>query len=174
MQPPDSSRIRDIVARTPILGTEVAALVAALGLGDGDVVVTLYAHGLRAHTVPLVEWLPAVDVCWLDGADVAERHALRVQYAADDRSTADGLVLIDRWLTERPSARLFEAARRALRARLAALDADARDEMLSRVVARCEAAGRAGGGGFGVGPLSGPERERIRQLRRDLEIDSLN
>lgn len=164
----DSSRIRDIVASQPIVGSEVAALVAALGLGDGDVVVTLFAHGLRAHTVPLVEWLPAVDVCWLDGADAAERHALRVQYAADDRSTTDGLALIDRWLTERPPARLFEAGRRALRVRLAALDPDARDEMLATVVARCEAAGRAGGAGFGVGPLSFVERDRIAQLRRDL------
>lgn len=163
------SRIRDLVARTPILGSEVAALVAAVGLGDGDVVVTLYAHGLRAHTVPLVEWLPAVDVCWLDGADVAERHALRVQYSADDRSTTDGLALIDRWLTDRPPVRLFEAGRRALRARLAALDPDAREEMLASVVARCEAAGRAGGGAFGVGPLSLVERDRIQQLRRALE-----
>lgn len=163
------SRIRDLVARTPILGSEVAALVAAVGLGDGDVVVTLYAHGLRAHTVPLVEWLPAVDVCWLDGADVAERHALRVQYSADDRSTTDGLALIDRWLTERPPVRLFEAGRRALRARLAVLDPDAREEMLASVLARCEAAGRAGGGAFGVGPLSLVERDRIQQLRRDLE-----
>lgn len=166
----DSSRIRDVVARQPMLGPEVAALVAAVGVGDGDVIVTLHAHGLRAHTVPLLEWLPAVDVCWLDGADAAERHALRVQYAADDRSTADGLALIDRWLTERPPVRLFEAGRRALRARLAALDPDVRDGMLATVVARCEAAGRAGGGGFGVGSLSLVERDRIAQLRRDLEV----
>lgn len=169
-----SSRVRDVVSRQPIIGSEVAALVAALGLGDGDVVVTLFAHGLRAHTVPLVEWLPAVDVCWLDGADAAERHALRVQYASDDRSTTDGLTLIDRWLTERPPVRLFEAGRRALRARLAALDGEAREEMLATVVARCEAAGRAGGGGFGVGPLSHVERDRIHQLRRDLEVDRMN
>ncbi|MFN7979350.1 MAG: hypothetical protein U0P30_14535 [Vicinamibacterales bacterium] len=170
MQLSDSSRIRDVVARQPILGSEVAALVAALGVGDGDVVVTLYAHGLRAHTVPLLEWLPAVDVCWLDGADAAERHALRVQYAADDRSTVDGVELIERWLTERPPVRLFEAGRRALRARLAALDLDAREAMLATVVARCEAAGRAGGGGFGIGSLSFVERDRISQLRKDLEI----
>lgn len=169
MPPTDNSRIRDLVARTPLVGSEVAALVAAVGLGDGDVVVTLYAHGLRAHTVPLVEWLPAVDVCWLDGADVAERHALRVQYAADGRSTSDGLALIDRWLTERPPVRLFDAGRRALRARLAALEPDDREAMVASIVARCEAAGRAGGGAFGVGPLSLVERDRIQQLRRDLE-----
>ena len=70
---------------------EVAALVAAVGLGDSTVIGTLYDHGVRGGTVPALEWLPAVDVCWLDGADVAERHALRVQFAADDRSTPEGV-----------------------------------------------------------------------------------
>ncbi len=150
-------------------GAEVAALVAALGLGESELIATLHAHGVRAETVPVLEWVPAVDVCWLDGADVAERHALRVQYVADQRSTSAGVALLDRWLTARPPAEFFAAGRRAMAARLARLDPSDRGEVIDRIIAMCEAAGRAAGAAFGVGPLSAAEQERIRQLRRDLE-----
>ncbi len=148
---------------------DVAALVAAVGLGDSTVIGTLYDHGVRAVTVPALEWLPAVDVCWLDGADVAERHALRVQFASDDRSTPAGVDLLDQWLTTRPPTSLFAAGRRALRARLALIDPADREEIVDRIVAMCEAAGRAAGADFGVSALSTGERDRIRQLRRELE-----
>lgn len=150
-------------------GAEIAGLVAALGLGDGEVIATLHLHGVRAETVPVLEWLPAVDICWLDGADAAERHALRVQFAADDRSTPDGLALLDRWLTARPAQALFDVARQALRARITRLDPADRPEVIRRIIAMCEAAGRAAGSDFGVGALSPVERDRIRQLQRDLE-----
>jgi hypothetical protein len=168
MQTDDTRRITT-TAPGASPGAEVAALVAALGLGDTEVVETLFRQGVRASTVPALEWLPAVDVCWLDGANAAERHALRVQYAADDRCTPEGLALVDRWLTTRPPAALFTAGRRALRARLAMLDPMARELLVERIVARCEAAGRAAGAGFGVGPLSNLERARIQRLRRDLD-----
>lgn len=155
----------------PSRGAEIAALVAALGVGDSEVIGTLHAHGVRAGTVPLLEWLPALDVCWLDGADAAERHALRVQFAADERSSAEGLALLDRWLMARPAPALFEAARRALRARFALLDDDDRHEAIMRIVAMCEAAGRAGGANLGVGPLSPSELQRIHRLREALEHD---
>ena len=147
----------------------MAALVAAVGLGDSAVIGALYDHGVRADMVPVLEWLPAVDVCWLDGADAAERHALRVQFASDDRSTPAGVDLLDQWLTTRPGASLFAAGRRALRARLALIDPADREEVVDRIVAMCEAAGRAAGADFGVSALSSGERERIQQLRRDLE-----
>lgn len=150
-------------------GAEVAALVAALRLGDGEVIGTLHAHGVRAETAAVLEWVPAVDVCWLDGADVAERHALCVQFGTDDVGTPEGVALLQHWLTTRPPQALFDAGRRALRLRLALLDPADRGEVIDRIVARCEAAGRAAGAGFGVGALSTDERERIRQLRADLE-----
>lgn len=157
-------------SRTNERSAEVAALVAAVGLGDSMVIGTLFEHGVRAETVPVLEWLPAVDVCWLDGADVAERHALRVQYASDERSTPEGVELLDHWLTWRPALSLFAAGRRALRARLALIDPVDRDEVVDRIVAMCEAAGRAAGADFGVSALSASERDRILQLRRDLEV----
>lgn len=148
---------------------EVAALVAALGLGDSMIIGTLHDHGVRAEAVPVLEWLPAVDVCWLDGADVAERHALRMQFASDDRSTPEGMTLLDRWLTTRPAPSLFAAGRRALTAHLGRLDPTEREVAVDRIVAMCEAAGRAAGADFGVSPISAVERNWILQLRRDLD-----
>ena len=146
-----------------------AVLAEALGVADGAILDPLYAHGLRAATAFVLEWLPAVDVCWLDGAEAGERNALRVQLAADGRGTVEGLTLLDTWLTTRPAPEFFEAGRWAIRMRLLGLDEDAREATLDRIVAMCEAAGRAGGADFGVSALSGKERRHIGRIRRDLE-----
>lgn len=152
----------------PRTSAELAALVAALGTGNSEVVATLFAAGVRATTAPLVEWLPAVEVCWVDGASVAERHALRVQYAADDRATTEGLALVDDWLSSRPAAEVFRAAKQALRVKLSQLDDDPRDHLLDAILSRCEAAGRASGAEFGVGAFSAPERAFVGALRAEL------
>jgi len=151
------------------ISLEQAALADSLGVHDTEAVEQLYAHGLRASTAAVVEWLPAADVAWLDGANEAERHAIRTQFAVDDRASDAGIALLTGWLTERPPDGLFVAARRALRSRLHALDPDARGAALARIVAVCEAAGRSAGGCFGVGALSSDERRHIAVIRRDLE-----
>ena len=148
---------------------ERAALAEALGATDSDACGLLHAYGLRASTAALVEWLPAVEVAWLDGADEAERHALRVHFNVDDRVSAEGMALLDGWLAVRPSDRLFDAARLVLRARLLTLGAQEREALLAQVLALCEASGRSAGGCFGVGPLSSQERGRITAIQGDLE-----
>lgn len=147
---------------------ERAALADALGAHDLDAIDQLYSHGLRASTAAVVEWLPAVEVAWLDGMDEAERHALRVQFSSDDRASGAGLALLHGWLTQRPPHRLFAAGRSVLRDRLHALDDEGRGAALARIVAICEAAGRAAGGLFGLGALSSDERRHIELIRRDL------
>ena len=148
---------------------ERAALTEALGAPDPDTCRQLHACGLRASTTVLVEWLAAVEVAWLNGADVAERHALRVHFSSDDRVSAEGIALLDGWLTLRPPDTLFAAGRRAIRARLLTLGADDREAVLARVLALCEATGRASGGCFGLDALSSDERSRISVIQADLE-----
>lgn len=148
---------------------ERSGLARALGMPDADACAPLYAHGLRASTAALVEWLPAVEVAWLDGADEAERHALRVHFNIDDRASTDGLALLDGWLTQRPPDEFFVTGRRALKTRLGTLEADAREAVVARIVALCEATGRAAGGCFGLGALSSDERHAISGIRQDLE-----
>jgi hypothetical protein len=148
---------------------ERAALADALGSPDPEASERLYAGGVRAATAELVDWLPAVEVAWLDGIDEAERHALRVHLNVADRASAEATTLLNDWLTERPSEALLRAGRTALRARLLTLGAEERDALRARVVALCEATGRAAGGYFGLGALSSEERSRIALIQRDLE-----
>jgi hypothetical protein len=124
---------------------------------------------MRASNAVLVEWLPAVDVAWLDGADEAERDELRRRFTTDGRATGDGAALLDEWLAHRPARGLFAAGRRALRHRLHGLDDDARRAAIARIVAVCEAAGAAAGGFLGIGALSSDERRHIDFIRRELE-----
>lgn len=153
----------------PTTSREIAALVAATGLGDAHILATLHAHGLRGETVPLLEWLPAIEVSWLGRADLAERHAVRMQYLGDDQASEAGMAFLDRWLSEPPPARFLAAGRHALRARLQWLDPEARAAAVKKMLARAEAAGRASGSAFGVGALSPAERALIQGLRRDLQ-----
>lgn len=152
------------------LRLERARLMTALGGVGLDIVDRLYAHGIRSSHVSVLEWLPAVDVCWLDGADEAERHALRLQYISDESSTPAGLAVLDGWLLMRPASELVAAGRMALGSWLAALGDDERDEMIERIVGRCEAAGRAAGADFGVSPLSPAERQHIERVKRYLSL----
>lgn len=154
---------------TDRVASERAELADALGAPDPDTCDQLHACGLRASTAALVEWLPAVEVAWLDGADEGERHALRVHFNVDHRASGEGMALLDHWLTHRPSDESFAAGRQALRARLLTLGVDDREVVLARVLALCEAAGRAAGGFFGVGALSSDERRHISVIREDLE-----
>ncbi len=147
---------------------ERAALAEAIRAHDPDACDQLHACGLRASTFALVEWLPAVEVAWLDGADEAERHALRVHFNVDNRTSAEGMALLDGWLTQRPPDALFAAGRVALKARLQTLGADEREALLARLLALCEATGRAAGGYFGIGALSPQERNHISAIQRSL------
>lgn len=100
--------LRALGAWSP-LDPEHAELTTALPGVSVDVVDSLYAHGVRAETLAVLEWLPAVDVCWFDGAEAAELVAMRAQYLADPRATASGVTLLETWLTERPSWPLLAA-----------------------------------------------------------------
>ncbi len=157
-----------VTYESPDLEFERVRLLSMLGGVRLDVVDRLYAHGIRASHLSVLEWLPAVDVCWIDGADVAERHAMRLQYISDDRSTPQGLAVLDAWLETRPAPDLLSAGRIALVAWLAAIDDDSHDEMIDRIVGRCEAAGRAAGGDFGISALSPAERQHIERVKRYL------
>lgn len=152
------------------LRLERVRLMTTLGGVSLDIVDRLYAHGIRSSHLAVLEWLPAVDVCWLDGADEAERHALRLQYISDEHATPAGLAVLDGWLRTRPAPELVTAGRMALGSWLAALDEDERDEMVERIVGRCEAAGRAAGAEFGVGALSPAERQHIERVKRYLSL----
>jgi hypothetical protein len=146
---------------------ERQALAEALGSTDDESVGRLYANGLRASTAVAVEWLPAVEVAWLDGADETERDQLRRRCAVDAHEEA--LAQLNAWLVRPPPEHVILAGRRVLYDRLQPLDADARRTALERILGLCEVAGRAAGGVLGFGTLSSDERRHIESVRYDLD-----
>jgi len=157
----ESARESQRVAR------ERQALAEALRSADAESVDRLYANGLRASTAAAVEWLPAVEVAWLDGAGEAERDQLRHRCAVD--SQEESLAQLNAWLVSPPSEQVILAGRRVLYDRLQPLDTDARRTALERILGLCEVAGRAAGGVLGFGALSSDERRHIESVRNSLE-----
>lgn len=151
-----------------MLREERRALGEAIGLHHLDVIVPLHAAGLRAGNSELLEWLPAVEVAWIDNVDTQEREELQRRFSEANHSGAAAADLLREWLRIRPSDEAIMAARRALHHRLDVSDPDTRRDILMRVMARCEAVGRASGGLFGLAALSRNERSGIDNIREDL------
>ena len=155
---------------------ERRALGEALGVDVHDPVGTLHAAGFRANNVALLDWLPAIDVAWTDDLDVHERHALRLQIAADPRvndaapspSFAPSLSMMGEFLFIQPSEELMAAARDVLRRQLAAMDPASRSRRFDTIIARCEAVAEASGGVWILGPVSAEEHRRIGAMRAGL------
>jgi len=148
---------------------ERAALAAALGTSDADTIQRLHAIGLRARNAAMVEWLPAVDVAWLDGLDDAERLALQSEFAMLGEVNEEAHELLNRWLTHRPASTLFEAGRGALRARLMMLDPATRQDAMSRIVQACVAAAEASGGTCSVSAFSSDEQRHLNFILAELQ-----
>ena len=152
----------------PTAEFERTMLGDSLRVHEADVIGPLYTAGLRSGTTVLLEWLPAIEVAWIDDVDAHEREELRRQFAEDPRTGAAGVALLTEWLFVRPPHEAMVAARRALRHRLDSSDVVSGREMLARIVSRCEAVGRSSGGVFGLGALSLGERARIEGIREAL------
>lgn len=143
-------------------------LAAALGTHDAEAVNRLYVWGMRADSAALLEWLPALEVAWLDGADEGERQLFRERFNATAPPAA-ARQLLEEWLARRPSHALFAAGRIAIRRRLQRQPEAERLASIDRIVRLCEDAGRAAGGVLGFGALSNDERHHIEYIRHDLE-----
>lgn len=152
-----------------VLHEERHRLGEAIGLHDLDVIVPLHTAGVRAGNTDMIEWLPAVQVAWIDNVDMFEREELRRHFSQADSAGGASDLLME-WLLVRPPDETMMAARRALRHRLAASAPDSRRHTLMRVLERCVAVGRASGGVFGVGAISRKERLLIAAIRQDLTV----
>lgn len=139
-----------------------------LGLHDPVVLDPLHSAGLTASTIGLLEWLPAVEIAWIDGVDRRERDELSRQFGQAAGDEGVGVTLLHEWLFDRPPHEALIAAKQALRYTLERLDAPARHAMLHRIAARCETVGRASGGWFGIGAQSDTERAQAERIREDL------
>ncbi len=147
---------------------ETRALADALGVHEGRLVGALHAAGFRAGNSALLDWLPAIDVGWVDGVDVRELHELRSHIAADPRADASSVAVMTDLLFVQPSSALMDAAFEVLRRQLAAMEPAARQERLDTILERCESVAEASGGVWIVGAVSAAEHRRIAAVSAGL------
>jgi hypothetical protein len=151
-------------------------LAAALGIDADDAVTgALDALGFEGGTAPLLEVVPAIQVAWADGTLPAKERAEieRVLARPELKAAAQaGAGLVAQWLSRQPSEELYRLAIDALRLRVSRLEAEARTQLVRKILADCNAVAAASGGVFGLGSLSSAEADRIRDLAAALGVTS--
>ena len=140
---------------------------AALALHEQIILAQLALIGEPVGRTALLDWMPAIDVAWVDDLDVHERHALRLRISADPR-VDEGLGLITEFLFLRPDDAFMDVVRDVLRRQLAAADPRSRLDRLRSILGRCEEVGLASGGSWLTGAVSAEERLRIAAIRSKL------
>lgn len=124
-----------------------------------------------AHVTPgtavIVEFLPALELAWQGGVDVAERDRLlaAARLGAASQAVMD---LIADWCVTMPDPAVFEAGLVILRCRLKALSPDDRPLFVDRVIAACNTVANAAGGWTGFRRVSAAERRVLHDVRAAL------
>jgi hypothetical protein len=126
----------------------VLALAEMLQVEDPDLLRRVIALGVRLETGPAFLLAPMVQVAWAEGK-VTEGERQTVLSFAAERGVAAGSpahAQLLKWLEERPSDELFDAAMAVLRSGLAHLPAEEREERLRHMVQACHKVAEASGG----------------------------
>lgn len=142
---------------------------------DKDVRHQLEAMGIDAAHYRLVVLLPLVEVAWADGKVQAAERALIQQLAERVGIAADGpgRALLERWLTEKPSAFYLSRGRKLL-GQLAGHPEfeEIGLHSLEEVVGYCRDLASAAGGLFGVigNKVDPAEEAAIAEIARVLHV----
>jgi len=116
--------------------------------------------GIRAETLPAVDWIPLVEVAWADGTmDLPEKRVLLVA-AEEDRFAFEhpAHCLLRSWIEKRPGPALFDAWE--LHVSLTGRTRKQRE----RIRGRARSVARASGGLLGIGKVSGAESEVLETI----------
>lgn len=121
--------------------------------------------GLDVTCVPLVTWVPAIELAWSDRLNGDRRRRLHAMITVRHPGLSPrARWLLDDWLQRRPGAALFRTARAALRAQVAALPPDERPALRARILGPCVEPAGDGGGVFGASATSADERRYLEML----------
>jgi tellurite resistance protein len=147
----------------------IAALHAASGIPETDILEELLGLGVTAPALAAFAIAPLVAVAWADGTvEAAERSAvLEEAHEMGLEEGTPGFALLEGWLRQKPPASLFEAWGRFTRELCLRLEPAAHKHLKDTTVARAEriarAAGRVAGLGSGISPGEAATIERIRE-----------
>lgn len=128
----------------------------------------LRSLGIDEGTWRVVTLLPLVEVAWADGAvQPAERARILHMADASKALEGDGRLVLEGWLSYRPSPAYFQRGRDALRGLLDR--PEAAHIQIDDILSACEAVARAAGGLFGVvGAIDTDERNLLAEIADEL------
>ena len=142
------------------------ALATVSGIGNDAILSRLVELDVRPETVAALAAVPLIEVAWADGeVDPKEREA--VLSHASGQGIRPGSIaheLLERWLTHRPDAVLFEAWRAYLSGLCEHLDENERELLKAELLHATEATARASGGFLGLGSISSSEQDMLAEL----------
>ena len=142
------------------------ALADVSGISDRAVLDQLVAHNIRPETLAALTLVPVIAVAWADGeVQPEERHA--VLKAAEHNGIARGSAaheLIDRWLAQKPDAKLLATWNLYVRSLCAVLPEPTRQELKADLLGHAEAVARSAGGLLGLGSVSSDEKIVLARL----------
>jgi len=142
-----------------------AALAAASGISDDNVLEKLVALNIGSDTLAALSLVPIVKMAWADGAiDDKERKAA-LSVAAEIGLSNDSVsrALFEQWIAQRPPAGLFRAWKEYIGALLATMDEDARRALKQDILNRARAIAEATGGFLGIGRKVSHQEEIVLQ-----------
>jgi tellurite resistance protein len=130
----------------------------------------LRSLGIDPHTWRVVTLLPLVEVAWADGRVQAEERARIVRLArASEALEGDGRLVLEGWLSYRPSPAYFARGRGVLLDLLAR--PEARAVQVDDILDACLGVAKAAGGLFGVvATVDAKERALLAKMARELPL----
>jgi hypothetical protein len=136
---------------------EIVALMAEnLQVQNPELLRRVTALGINQSTGPAFLLAPLVQVAWAEGT-VTDRERETVLRLAGARGVEDGSpaqAQLLEWLRNRPANAVFDTALEVIKAGLATLPPDEREERIARIVNACREVSEASGGlakALGVG-----------------------
>jgi hypothetical protein len=152
----------------------VMALAEQLQVDNPELLRRVIALGVRLDTGPAFLLAPLVQVAWAEGkvTDRERDTVLRLAAARGVEAGSPAHTQLLKWLQERPSDDLFDAAMEVIRGGLALLPPEEREERLKRIVHACHEVAEVSGGlakvlGLGSG-VSGEEDALLEAITTTL------
>lgn len=146
------------------------SLTEAAGIADERLLDALVEMNISTDTLAAISLVPLIEVAWAEGEiHPKERAAVLAgaREAAGISEDSPAHQLIDTWLTQRPSARLFEVWADYVRVFCEKMDADAKRRLQDDVLGRARRVAEAARGAMGFGrKVSRAEEAMLAKLEK--------
>ncbi len=148
-------------------------LTRTFGISDPQLVKELIGLGFTRETLKLLHLVPLIQVAWAD-ASVSRKETAEILEIASLRGIQPGGVpydLLVRWLSQKPSDRLFNTCLRGIQAFLRSTAPTEATYLGQDLVLLCTRVASASGGFLGLEPsISLKEQRLLTRLAKDLEL----